>query len=106
MSLEKEVLGKIAPSAERREEIGAVVRSLTKRVESQVHLMGENAHVLLVGSVAKDTYLTSPDIDLFILFDPTVPKKNMEEIGLNIGRTDPGRRRTEICRTPLCPRVI
>ncbi|HEY3420353.1 MAG TPA: CCA tRNA nucleotidyltransferase, partial [Methanomassiliicoccales archaeon] len=39
----------------------------------------------LVGSVAKDTYLGDPDIDVFILFPEDSPRSTLESVGLAIG---------------------
>ena len=41
---------------------------------------------LLVGSVAKDTYLKEPDLDVFMLFDPATPRDDLKRMGLDIGR--------------------
>jgi tRNA nucleotidyltransferase (CCA-adding enzyme) len=40
---------------------------------------------MLVGSVAKGTYVGSPDIDLFILFPPETERSDLERLGLQIG---------------------
>ncbi len=46
---------------------------------------------MLVGSVAKGTYLSEPDIDVFILFSPSYSREEMEKYGLEIaGAVMPG----------------
>ncbi|MEW6069420.1 MAG: CCA tRNA nucleotidyltransferase, partial [Candidatus Thermoplasmatota archaeon] len=45
-----------------------------------------DAQPLIVGSVAKDTWLKKPDIDIFVLFSKHIPRKELEEKGLKIGR--------------------
>ncbi len=42
--------------------------------------------VKLVGSTAKDTYVFPPDLDVFILFPPDVPRSELEKHGLALGR--------------------
>lgn len=42
--------------------------------------------VKVVGSVAKGTFLSKPDIDVFIIFKENVPRPHMDSIGLDIGR--------------------
>jgi tRNA nucleotidyltransferase (CCA-adding enzyme) len=41
---------------------------------------------MLVGSVAKGTYVGEPDIDLFVLFPESVERKELERVGLRIGQ--------------------
>ncbi len=45
-----------------------------------------DASSVLVGSVAKGTFLKDPDIDIFIRFSPRYSKKDMEKMGLEIAR--------------------
>ncbi len=40
---------------------------------------------ILVGSVAKDTYLKNPDIDLFVMFPMSVPVDELRKVGLELG---------------------
>ncbi len=42
---------------------------------------------MLVGSVAKGTFLKDPDIDVFIRFSPSYSRKDMENLGLEIARS-------------------
>ncbi|MBN2014091.1 MAG: CCA tRNA nucleotidyltransferase [Candidatus Altiarchaeota archaeon] len=78
--LEK-ILEGIKPSEEehRRE------KGIIDRVEKALQLRG--VRPLLVGSLAKKTDIRADkDIDIFILFDPGVSRKELEEKGLQIGR--------------------
>jgi tRNA nucleotidyltransferase (CCA-adding enzyme) len=86
MSLEQEVLRIIQPSPQRRGEIEASVKDLLERVEKTAKRSSLGLQVMLVGSVAKDTFLNEPDIDVFVLFPEDVPKAKLEEIGLALGR--------------------
>jgi len=45
-----------------------------------------DATPILVGSVAKGTFLREPDIDVFIRFSPKYSRKEMEKMGLAIAR--------------------
>jgi tRNA nucleotidyltransferase (CCA-adding enzyme) len=86
MALEKEVLDKISPSPERRRDIDRKVRALLARTEDEARKEGIGLDVTLVGSVAKDTFLREPDIDIFLLFPEGVPRARLEAIGLELGR--------------------
>lgn len=85
MSLE-EVLSILRPKAgtvRRLEEAVGQLRSLT---DESISRSGLDLHTMLVGSVAKGTYVGEPDIDLFVLFPETVERKDLERIGLKIGK--------------------
>ena len=85
MSLESKVLEKIKPTAEEIESIDNAASALKKTVEDYVKEHGIDVEVRFVGSYAKGTYLSDPDIDLFLLFPETVPQKELEIIGLSVG---------------------
>ncbi|MCL1811355.1 MAG: CCA tRNA nucleotidyltransferase [Methanomassiliicoccaceae archaeon] len=85
MSLESEVLGKIKPTADEIEKIDAAANALKKKVEDYVRENDIDVEVRFVGSYAKGTYLSDPDIDLFLLFPETVSLKDLESVGLSIG---------------------
>ncbi|MCL2031865.1 MAG: CCA tRNA nucleotidyltransferase [Methanomassiliicoccaceae archaeon] len=85
MSLESEVLEKIKPTAEEVEFIDNAAKGLKKRVEDYVRDHDIDVEVRLVGSYAKGTYLSDPDIDLFLLFPETVSSKELERVGLSVG---------------------
>ncbi len=86
MALEQEVLDRILPSPERREVIDRKVRTLLARTEEEARKKEIGLEVTLVGSVAKDTFLREPDIDIFLLFPEGVPRSRLEAIGLELGR--------------------
>ncbi|MCL2147868.1 MAG: CCA tRNA nucleotidyltransferase [Methanomassiliicoccaceae archaeon] len=85
MSLESEVLERIRPTAEEVRLIDAAAAGLKKRVEDYVRDHDIDVEVRFVGSYAKGTYLSDPDIDLFLLFPETVSSKELERIGLSVG---------------------
>jgi len=86
MVLEDDVLKKISPTPERRKAIQRSVNSLLARTKEEADKEGLELRVTLVGSVAKDTFLREPDIDIFILFPETIPRARLEAAGLAIGK--------------------
>ena len=85
MSLESEVLKRIKPTDEEVASINRSAESLKKAVESYVRDHGMDVEIRFVGSYAKGTYLSDPDIDLFILFPENVSSKELETSGLSVG---------------------
>lgn len=86
-SIEKDVLRKITPNFYERKRLNKIVLELIDRVSRELKKENIKAIPKLVGSVAKDTYLRdSIDIDIFLLFPPSTPKKEMEKKGLMIGK--------------------
>ncbi len=75
------------PTADERERVELAVVKLKELVETELEKRNLSGKVMLVGSLAKGTYLKNPDIDLFILFSPSVEEKIMERETLEIGRT-------------------
>ena len=76
---------KIKPAPEEVESIDGAANALKKAVEDYVKEHNIEVEVRFVGSYAKGTYLSDPDIDLFILFPETVSHKDLENIGLSVG---------------------
>lgn len=86
MSLEEQVLKRISPDEEYRQFIDGVVEYLLKKTRSEADEMGLEVEIMLVGSVAKDTYVTSPDIDIFMLFPKQLPREELEKKGLELAK--------------------
>ncbi|MDH7508404.1 MAG: CCA tRNA nucleotidyltransferase [Methanomassiliicoccales archaeon] len=86
MMLEEEILKRITPDTEHRRFVDRVVSDLMKKVEKEISRFNFPLEARLVGSVAKDTYLPRPDIDIFVMFPPSVDRDELETIGLDIGR--------------------
>ncbi|MFO7791936.1 MAG: CCA tRNA nucleotidyltransferase [Candidatus Saliniplasma sp.] len=80
--LEQEVLDKIKPKKELKSEVKYVSSDLKKKIEDELNNQYEAE---VVGSVAKDTYLKDPDIDVFVLFPTSVSKDQMESMVLKVG---------------------
>lgn len=85
MSIESQVLEKIRPTEEDVRFICNAADCLKKIVEDYVKGHNIDAEVRFVGSYIKGTYLSDPDLDLFVLFPEDVPLKDMERIGLSVG---------------------
>lgn len=83
--IERRVLRMVTPSPEEQSRIEAAARGLVERVRLAAAELGLRGEPLLVGSVAKGTHLTHPDIDVFFLFPPDVPREELEEKGLELG---------------------
>ena len=82
-----EVLKRINPSEEDRERIETLARKLEEKVAASAKKRGVEAAVRVEGSVAKDTWLKEePDIDVFMCLPPTIPRKQLGEISLEIAR--------------------
>ncbi|MEM2944280.1 MAG: CCA tRNA nucleotidyltransferase [Methanomassiliicoccales archaeon] len=86
MELEKEIAWKITPDEKHRQMVEKVVSDLMKRIRTTITDYEIPLEPRLVGSVAKDTYLPYPDIDIFIMFPPFIERKDLEKIGLDIGK--------------------
>ena len=87
MDIEKEVLSRIVPNEDENEHIFEVVEKVKDNVPRVAEQIGAEVEPILVGSVAKGTHLTNPDVDIFVLFQPTIERKDLENYGLKIGET-------------------
>lgn len=85
MSIESDVIGIIRPSEERKREISRITGSLMTEVLDYVRDNGIDVAVKYVGSVAKGTYLSNPDIDMFLMFPETTPRDEMVRTGIEMG---------------------
>ncbi|MBU3957829.1 MAG: CCA tRNA nucleotidyltransferase [Nanoarchaeota archaeon] len=79
-----QVLKRIKPSEEERKLLGCAVKKILEAAAKPAKLYGMKP--ILCGSVAKDTWLSPPDIDLFMLFPESLPRKKLEEYGLQAAR--------------------
>ena len=85
MTVEEDVLRKIVPTAEDRERIRSVADRLVKIIRKYMDAHGIVADLKLVGSYSKDTYLSNPDLDLFMMFPPGTSRETLTTVGLKIG---------------------
>ncbi len=81
--LEETVLSKVKPLARDREKVMKVADALLEVLRSWAN---GRFRPLLVGSVAKGTFLKDPDIDVFLLYPEKVAKENMAREALTLGR--------------------
>ena len=68
MDIEEEVLVRIKPSPEEEGRIREAAQELVERAKAIISEMGLKAEPIIVGSVAKGTFLKDPDLDIFIMF--------------------------------------
>lgn len=86
MELLKEVLERIKPSEEERALVNAVTQEILKIAEEEIGKKDLEVTPRLVGSIAKDTYLSGDhDVDLFLAFPLEVPLEELRKIGLELG---------------------
>ncbi|MBC7081509.1 MAG: CCA tRNA nucleotidyltransferase [Thermoplasmatales archaeon] len=84
MKILEEVLKRISPSEEEKKEIEEILKEIKNSIDK---IKPPHTEAMLVGSVAKDTYLkNSLDIDFFILFPTDYSKEEMQKIAISIGK--------------------
>ncbi|MFQ5919640.1 MAG: CCA tRNA nucleotidyltransferase [Thermoplasmata archaeon] len=86
MTLEQDVLAEIKPTHEEVEETFRIAESLLGRLAEEAQREGIPVKPLLVGSVAKGTFLKNPEIDAFVAFPPETSREDLERWGLRLGR--------------------
>ncbi len=86
MSTLNEIMAAVVPDRALREKVEKASADLVSIVKEEAASHAMDLDVRLVGSVAKDTYLGDPDIDVFILFPESTPRETLESVGLSIGR--------------------
>ncbi len=85
MSLEDEVLAEIKPTPEEVEAVHRAAAELKDLIRKEAKKAGIPGEPLLVGSVAKDTFLKDPEIDIFVTFPPSTSRPDLERWGLELG---------------------
>ncbi len=85
MNIEEEVLSKITPKDDENSRINEVVEKVQRKILDVAKSMKIEIEPKLVGSVAKDTHLTDPDIDIFVIFPTSTKREDLESYGLTIG---------------------
>ena len=85
MSIESEVIEVIKPSKEETERISKAADSLMLEVKDYISRNNIDLVPRYVGSFSKGTYLSNPDLDLFLMFPETTPKEEIVRIGLEMG---------------------
>ncbi len=85
MSIESEVIERIRPTPEEVEHIRMAADSLKLEVEDYILRNNLDIKVRFVGSFAKGTFLSDPDLDIFLMFPESTPKEELTRIGLEMG---------------------
>lgn len=85
MTVEKDILKRIKPTPEEERQLQKVVEDLLERTWQLIKERGLGAEPLMVGSVAKGTFLKMPDLDLFIMFPTTTPLETVRKDALGLG---------------------
>ena len=99
-SVERAVLARITPDAATRARVDLARERLVARAETAARERSlPVVRCLVAGSGARGTYLVDRlDLDLFLLFPPTLPRAELERAGLELGRailTEPETRYAE-----------
>lgn len=84
--IEREVLSRIKPSAAEDRRMMRTVDGLSEAVRAAAVEVGAHIESKLVGSVAKETHMKDPDIDLFMMFPESTSLEELRDKGLEIGR--------------------
>ncbi|MGZ8888126.1 MAG: CCA tRNA nucleotidyltransferase [Halobacteriota archaeon] len=89
--IQMEVLKRIRPSRDERDRLHRVTQQVISAAQSAINARSLNATVKVIGSAARDTWLSGDcegdrDIDIFIGFDITTPREDLERYGLEIGK--------------------
>ncbi|MGZ7096241.1 MAG: CCA tRNA nucleotidyltransferase [Methanobacterium sp.] len=80
------VLNAIKPTKEEKEKVMSLSNKLINVINDIARENGIDAEAVLVGSVAKDTWLHArADIDIFIKFPLNTSENDLKELGLKIG---------------------
>jgi tRNA nucleotidyltransferase (CCA-adding enzyme) len=81
------VLNENSPSSRERSIIEKTSLELIKKVKEAISSIGlKDVEPMMTGSVAKGTMTKDPDLDLFLLFPRRYPEKDMEKLGMKIGK--------------------
>jgi len=81
-SFEEGALASLRPHPDEREHIHAIAAVIIKKIQESGLADG-----MVVGSVARDTWISGDrDLDVFMLFSPSVSRENLEEMGIHLGR--------------------
>ncbi|EHQ34225.1 CCA tRNA nucleotidyltransferase [Methanoplanus limicola] len=80
--IENSILQKIRPKQEERERVESVALELLAEVDRSEYATG-----MVVGSIARDTWVSGDrDLDVFMLFDPSVTREDLEKKGLSLAK--------------------
>ncbi len=81
------VLRKVKPNTDEKDLIEKTTKFIKRQINIELKKGNFKAFVEVGGSVAKDTWLNGDaDIDVFILFPPTLSKRMLGKVGLQIAK--------------------
>ncbi len=81
------VLKKIVPDEDEKKALLKLTEYIISRIDEVAKELGVDAHGLLVGSIAKGTWISGDlDIDIFIMLPETISEEKMESLGLQIAK--------------------
>jgi tRNA nucleotidyltransferase (CCA-adding enzyme) len=90
-ALNKRILEKISPKEKDYQKVESLTKALEQKVKLACQQEGVDAVVRVEGSVAKDTWLSDNlDIDIFIRLPTSIPRKNLDDVGLKIAKRAAG----------------
>ncbi|MEM3588066.1 MAG: CCA tRNA nucleotidyltransferase, partial [Candidatus Jordarchaeaceae archaeon] len=90
------VYQKISPSEEDKRKVQELYTALIKQIKEEAANLKINVNPVLVGSIAKDTWIkTNRDIDIFIVFPRTYTSEEIGRLGLKIARKVTGEKGKE-----------
>jgi tRNA nucleotidyltransferase (CCA-adding enzyme) len=82
-----EVLKRIRPSRDERDRLHRVTQQVISAAQSAIKTRSLEATVDVIGSAARDTWISGDrDIDIFIGFDISTSREDLERYGLEIGK--------------------
>lgn len=85
--LRQSVLAEITPPPALTRQAQRAARDVIARIRKEGRKRGLDVAPRLVGSLYKRTHLRSPlDIDVFVLFPPQTPRKDLEKHGVGLGQ--------------------
>jgi tRNA nucleotidyltransferase (CCA-adding enzyme) len=86
LPLEEEVLGTLRPTRQERDHVCGLARRLLASIEESGRAQG-----MVVGSIARHTWVHGDrDLDVFMLFDPSLSREELELQGLALARSIAG----------------
>jgi tRNA nucleotidyltransferase (CCA-adding enzyme) len=84
-ALQSQLISEVSPTPEESRRVTEAATALLEKVAATARDMGIAVEPVLVGSVAKGTFLRDPDIDVFVMFPPETSREELERNGLALG---------------------
>jgi tRNA nucleotidyltransferase (CCA-adding enzyme) len=82
LPLEETVLASLRPSQEEKDHVCSIAQRVLERIRQSGKAEG-----MIVGSIARQTWVRGDrDLDVFMLFDPSLSREELEQQGLSLAR--------------------